>query len=121
LKNRKDITNETSSYVVRPEKTMSLESSKRKCKTSEAILDVKIQAASGLQLGQKMIAKKVAAAEVRRVPSAFDDDMIAERSRKGFFSCLWRDMRFDVHSRCTPGSENKFFDVETFSDDVAEV
>jgi hypothetical protein len=102
-----------------------LESSKQKRKTSEAISDVEIQAASGLaQLGRKKIkttVKKVVVAEVRRVPSAFDDDMIAEPSRKGFFSCLWHDLRFDVRSRCTPGSENEIVEVETFSDDVAEV
>jgi hypothetical protein len=84
-----------------------------------------IQAASGLaQLGQKKIettAKKIVAAEVRRVPSAFDDDMIAEPHPKGLCSFLWRDLRFNVHSHCTPGSENEFDDVETFSDDVVEV
>jgi uncharacterized protein YktA (UPF0223 family) len=87
-KKRKNSTNETSSSAVRPEKTKSLESSKRKRKTSEAISDVEIQAASGLaQLGQKMIktaVKKVVAVEVRHVPSAFDDDMIAEPSHKVF-------------------------------------
>jgi hypothetical protein len=30
-------------------------------------------------------------------------------------------LRFNVRSRCTPGSENEFIDVETFSDDVVEV
>jgi uncharacterized protein YktA (UPF0223 family) len=124
-KKRKNNTSETSSSAVRPEKTKSLESSKRKRKTSEAISDVEIQEASGLtQLGQKKIEttiKKVVAAEVRRVPSAFDDEMIVEPSRKGFFSCLWRDLRFNVHSRCTPGSENEFVDVETFTDDAVEV
>jgi hypothetical protein len=30
-------------------------------------------------------------------------------------------LRFDVRRHCTPGSENEFVDVETFSDDVAEV
>jgi uncharacterized protein YktA (UPF0223 family) len=87
-KKRKNSTNETSSSVVRPEKMKSLESSKRKRKTSEAISDVEIRAASGLaQLGQKMIktaVKKVIAVEVWRVPSAFDDDMIAEPSHKVF-------------------------------------
>jgi hypothetical protein len=47
--------------------------------------------------------------------------MIVEPSRKGFFSCLWPDLRFDVRRHCTPGSENEFMDVETFSDDVAEI
>jgi hypothetical protein len=76
------------------------------------------------QLGQKKIkttVKKVVAAEIRRVPSAFDDDVIVEPGHKGFFSCLWRDLRFNFRSCCTPGSENEFIDVETFSDDVVEV
>jgi hypothetical protein len=65
--------------------------------------------------------KKVAVAKVRCVPSAFGDDMIVGPSRKGIFSCLWPDLRFNVHRHCTPGSENEFVDVETFSNDVAEV
>jgi uncharacterized protein YktA (UPF0223 family) len=68
LKKRKDSTDETSSSAVRPEKTKSLESSKRKRKTSEAISDIAIQVASGLtQLGRKKIktaVKKIAAAKV---------------------------------------------------------
>jgi hypothetical protein len=47
--------------------------------------------------------------------------MIVEPNHKGFFSCLWPDLRFDVRRHCTPSSENEFADVETFSDDVAEV
>jgi hypothetical protein len=47
--------------------------------------------------------------------------MITEPSRKGFFSWLWPDLRFDILRRCAPGSENEFVDVETFSDNVAEV
>jgi hypothetical protein len=47
--------------------------------------------------------------------------MIVEPSRKGFFSCLWPGLRFDVRRHCTPGSENEFVDVETFSGDVVEV
>jgi hypothetical protein len=98
---------------------------KRKRKSSEVFSDVKLQAASSLaQLSRKKIkkaVKKVVVAEVRRVPSAFDDDMIVKPSRKGFFSCLCPDLRFDVRRHCTPGSENEFVDVETFSDDVAEV
>jgi hypothetical protein len=53
--------------------------------------------------------KKIAIAEVRRVPSTFDDDMIVEPSHKGFFSCLWPDLRFHVRRH------------RTFSDEVAEV
>jgi hypothetical protein len=89
------------------------------------LFDIEIQAALGFtQLGRKKIktaVKKIAAAKVQRVPSIFDDDTIVEPSRKGFFSCLWPDLRFDVRRRCTPGSENEFVDVDTFSDDVVEV
>jgi uncharacterized protein YktA (UPF0223 family) len=118
-------TDETASSAVRPEKTKYLESGKRKRKLSEAISDAELQEASSLtRLSRKKIkkaVKKVAVAEVRRVPSAFDDDMIVEPSHKGFFSCLWPDLRFDVRRHCTPGSENEFVDVETFSGDLAEV
>jgi hypothetical protein len=80
----------SSSSIVHPKKTKSLESSKKKRKSSEAISDVELQAASSLaQLGRKKIkiaVKNVVVAEVWRVPSAFDDDIIVEPSRKGFFS-----------------------------------
>jgi hypothetical protein len=125
LQKGKGSTDQTSSSAVHLQKTKSLESSKRKRKSSEAVSEVKLQVASSLaQLSRKKIkkpVKKVAVAEVRCVPSAFDDDITAEPSRKGFFSCLWPDLRFDVRRRYTPGSENEFMDVETFSDDVAEV
>jgi uncharacterized protein YktA (UPF0223 family) len=125
LKKRKGNIDETSSFVVHSEKTKSLESSKRKRKSSEAVSDVELQAASSLaQLGKKKIktsVKKVVVAKVRCVPSSFDDDVIVEPSRKGFFSRLWPDLRFNVRRRCTPGSENEFVDVETFSDDATEV
>jgi hypothetical protein len=65
--------------------------------------------------------KKIAIAEVLRVPSAFDDDIIIEPSHKGFVPFLWPDLRFNVHRHCTLGSENEFVDVETFSDVVVEV
>jgi hypothetical protein len=69
----------------------------------------------------KKAVKKIAVAEVRRVPSAFDDDLFVEPSRKGSFSRLWPDLRFSIRRHCTPGSENEFVDLETFSDDIAEV
>jgi hypothetical protein len=47
--------------------------------------------------------------------------MIVEPSRKGFFSYLWPDLRFNVCRHCTLGSKNEFVDVEIFLDDVAEV
>jgi hypothetical protein len=65
--------------------------------------------------------KKVAVSTVRRVPSAFSDDEVTDDLRlTGFSSCLWCDLRFNVRRSCTPGSENEFVDVETFSDDVVE-
>jgi hypothetical protein len=124
-KKGKGSTDETSSSAVHPEKTKSLESSKRKHKSSKAISDVELQAASSLaQLGKKKVktaVNKVVVADVRRVPSAFDDDVIVEPSRKGILSCLWRDLRFDFCSHSTPGSENEFVDVESFSDEGVDV
>jgi hypothetical protein len=52
---------------------------------------------------------------------SFDDGRIVKPSQKGFFSCLWYDLRFNIRRHCTPGSENEFVDVETFSDDVVGV
>jgi hypothetical protein len=84
-----------------------------------------MQAASSLaQLSRKKtkkVVKKTTIAEVRRVPSDFDDDIIIEPSHKGFVPFLWPDLRFNVHRHCTPSSENEFVDVENFSDVVAEV
>jgi hypothetical protein len=123
-KGKKD-TDETSSSAVRLEKTRSLESSKRKRKSSEVVSDAELQAASSLaQLSRKKtkkVVKKIVVAEVRRVPSTFDNGMIVEPIQKGFFSFLWPDLRFDVRRHCTPGSENEFVDVETFADNVAGV
>jgi hypothetical protein len=67
----------------------------------------------------KKAVKKIVAAEVRRVPSAFDDDIFAEPSHKGFSS--WPFLRFNFHEHYTPISENEFVDVGSFSDVVAEV
>jgi hypothetical protein len=84
-----------------------------------------MQAASSLaQLSRKKTKKavnKITIDEVRRVPPAFDDDIIIELSHKGFVPFLWPDLSFNVHRHCTPGSENEFMDVETFSDVVAKV
>jgi hypothetical protein len=56
-----------------------LESSKRKRKTSEQVSDVELQVASGLaQMSRKKLKKavrKVSSSGVRRVPSAFDDNL----------------------------------------------
>jgi hypothetical protein len=123
-KKGKGNTDETSSSTVCPEKTKSIESHKRKRKSSEVVSNVEIQAASSLaQLSRKKtkkVVRKVAIAEVRRIPSAFDD-IIVEPSHNGFVFFLWPDLRFNVHKHCALGSEDEFVDVETFSDDVAEV
>jgi hypothetical protein len=117
------IADETTSSSVQPVKTKSLESSKCKCKSSEQVSDAELQVASSLaQMNQKKAkkaVKKVVAAEVRRVPSAFDDDIFAEPSQKGFSS--WPFLRFNFHGHYTPSSENEFMDVGSFSDVVAEV
>jgi hypothetical protein len=82
-----------------------------------------MQAASSLaQLSRKKTkkdVKKVAAAEIRHVPTAFDD--LVDEPGTGFFFCLWPDLRFNVRKHCTPSFENDFMDVETFSYDVSEV
>jgi hypothetical protein len=63
--------------------------------------------------------KKIVAAEVRRVPSAFDDDLFAEPGQKGFFS--WPFLRFNFHEHCPSGSENEFMDIDSFLDVASEV
>jgi DNA-directed RNA polymerase subunit N (RpoN/RPB10) len=70
LKKGKGDIDETSSSALRPEKTRSLESSKRKRKSSEIVSDIELQAASSLaQLSQKKTkkaVKKIVVTEVRR-------------------------------------------------------
>jgi hypothetical protein len=109
---------ETTSSGVHPAKTKSLESTKRKSGTSEQISDVKLQEASNLaQLSRKKAKKaikKVVSSEVRRVPSAFDDDLFVEPSQKGFF--FWPFLRFYFPDQRTPSSENEFVDIGSFSD-----
>jgi hypothetical protein len=57
---RKSEAGDISSSTVHPEKTKSVESSKRKRKASEGVSDAEIQAASSLaQLGQKKAKKAV--------------------------------------------------------------
>jgi hypothetical protein len=101
-----------------------LESSKRKRKTSERISDVDIQAASGLaQMSSKKlkkVVKKVSSSGVRRVPSAFDDDLfVGADSQKG--SCFWPLLRFNIRDNCPSGSKNEFVDIDSFSDAAPEV
>jgi hypothetical protein len=98
---------ETTSSSVQPAKTKSLESTKQKRKSSEHVSDVELQAASSLaQMSRKKAKKaikKIVAAEVRQVPSTFDDDSFAEPSQKGFSS--WNFLRLSFHEHCTPGPE----------------
>jgi hypothetical protein len=99
---------ETMSSSVQPAKTKSLESSKRKWKSSEHVSDVELEAASILaQMGQKK-AKKV----VKKL-------VAAEPSQQGFSS--WPFLRFNFHEHCTPGSKNEFVDIGSFSDVFTEV
>jgi hypothetical protein len=67
----------------------------------------------------KKAVRKIVADEVRRVPFAFDDDIFAEPSQKGFSS--WPFLRFNFHEHYTPSSENEFVDVGSFSYVVAKV
>jgi hypothetical protein len=68
-------------------KKKSLESTVKR-KSSEKVSDVELQAASSLaQMGRKKAkkaVKKIVSSEVRRVPSAFVDDLFVESSQKGF-------------------------------------
>jgi hypothetical protein len=76
---------ETTTSDVQPTKTKSLESSKRKCKSSEQLSDAELQAASSLarmtRKKSKKAVKKVVSSEVWRVPSAFDDSLFMESVR----------------------------------------
>jgi hypothetical protein len=115
---------ESTSSGVKPSKTRSLDSSKRKRKTSEQISDVELQAASGLaQMSCKKLkkaVKKVASSGVRRVPSAFDNNLFVEAgSQKGSF--FWPLLRFNFRDNCPSGSENEFVDIDSFSDAAPEV
>jgi hypothetical protein len=109
---------------VQPSKTRSLESTKRKSRTSEQISDAELQAASGLaQMSRKKSKKavrKVVSSGVWRVPSTFDDNLAVEAaSQKG--SCFWPLLRFNFRENCTSGSENEFVDIDSFSDATPEV
>jgi hypothetical protein len=80
------IPDDSISSGVQPTKTRSLESSKRKRKTFEQVSDAELQAASSLaQMSRKKAkkaVKKIVSTEVRRVPSAFDDDLFTEPAKK---------------------------------------
>jgi hypothetical protein len=117
------IADETTSFGVQPSNTKSLESSKRKRKSSEQVSDAELQAASShAQMSRKKAkkaVKKVVSSEVRWVPSAFDDDLFVESSQKGFF--FWPLLRFNFHEHCPSDSKNEFVDIDYFSDAVPEV
>jgi hypothetical protein len=80
---------ESTSSGVQPSKTRSLESTKRKRRTSEQISDAELQAASGLtQMSRKKskkAVKKVVSSGVQRVPSAFDDVFVEPELKGSFF------------------------------------
>jgi hypothetical protein len=101
------IIGETTSTGAQPLKTRSLESSKRKRKTSEQVSDAELHTTSSLaQMSRKKAKKaveKVVSSEVRRVPSGFDDDLFVESSQKGSF--FWPLLRFNFHEHCPSGSE----------------
>jgi hypothetical protein len=117
------IADETTSSGVVTSRTKSLESSKRKRRSSEQVSDVELQAASSLAQMRhkkaKKAIKKIASSEVRRVPSAFDDDFLMEFAQKGFSS--WPFLQFYFSARHTPSSENEFVDIGSFSDVAEEV
>jgi hypothetical protein len=115
--------NETTSSGVQPSKTKSLESSKCKRRTSKQVSDVELQAASSLaQMSRKKskkAVKKVVSSGVRRVPSAFDNDVFTEPERKG--SLFWPLLRFDFREHCPSGYESEFVDIDSFSDAAPDV
>jgi uncharacterized protein YktA (UPF0223 family) len=117
-KKRKECDDGTSYATVCPEKTKFLESNKRKHKSTNGVSDAELQDATSLaghsRKKTKKAVKKVAAAEVRRVPTAFDDDFPTEPVQKGFSS--WTFLRFNFHEQRTPVSENGFVDIDSFSD-----
>jgi hypothetical protein len=68
----------------------------------------------------KKAVKKISSSGVRRVSSAFDDDVfVGADSQKGF--CFWPLLRFNFRDNCPSGSENEFVDIDSFSDAAPEV
>jgi hypothetical protein len=66
----------------------------------------------------KKAVKKISSSGIRRVPSAFDDDVfVGADSQKGF--CFWP--LFNFRDNCPSGSENEFVDIDSFSDAAPEV
>jgi hypothetical protein len=102
----------------------SLESLKHKRESSEQISDAELQAASSLaQMSRKKskkAVKKVVSSGVWWVPSTFDDNLFMEPvSQKG--SYFWPLLRFNFQEHCPSGSEDKFVDIDSFSDATPEV
>jgi hypothetical protein len=123
FKSSLSIADETTSSGVVPSRTKSLETSKRKRRSSEQVSDVELQVASSVAQMRhkkaKKAVKKIVSSEVRRVPSAFKDDFPMELAQKGFSS--WPFLRFYFPTRHTPSSENEFVDIGSFSDVAEEV
>jgi hypothetical protein len=66
----------------------------------------------------KKAVKKISSSGIRRVPSAFDDDVfVGADSQKGF--CFWP--LFNFRDNCPSGSENEFVDIDSFSDAAPKV
>jgi hypothetical protein len=114
---------ETTSSGVVPSRTMSLESSKCKRRSSEQVSDAELQGASSLaQMSRKKAKKaikKVVSSEVRRVPSTFDDDLFMEPSQKCSF--VWPLSRFNFREHYPSSSKNELMDIDSFSDAAPEV
>jgi hypothetical protein len=92
-------------------------------RSSEQVSDAELQVASSLaQMSRKKakkVVKKVVSSEVRRVPSAFDDDLFMEPNQKGSF--FWPLLRFNFREHCPLGSENEFVEIDSFLDAAPEV
>jgi hypothetical protein len=67
----------------------------------------------------KKAVKKVVSSEVRRVPSASDDDLFMDSIQKGSF--FWPLLRFNFHEHYPSGSENEFVDIDSFSNAAPEI
>jgi hypothetical protein len=67
----------------------------------------------------KKAVKKVVSSEVRRVPSAFDDDLFTEPSQKSSF--FWPLLRFNFPGHYPSGFQSEFVDIDSFSDAAPEV
>jgi hypothetical protein len=66
----------------------------------------------------KKVVKKVSSSGVRRVPSAFDDDIFVGADSQICF-CFWP--LFNFRDNCSSSSENEFVDIDSFSDVAPEV